>query len=124
MAGFILSKCSRTPEREPSWTRRQWAGLSALRSAVHDGGNPRAVLRGEEGGGTTFAVNVGMKITVKIISDSPGGGILTVHAANGSPGVIPGTTEHGGAVPVNDPKGKPAASLPEAGFGKKREEEG
>ena len=65
-----------------------------------------------------------MKITVRIVSDSPGGGILTVNAANGRPGVILGTTDHGGAVLVNDPKGKPAASLPDAGFGKKREEEG
>jgi len=45
-------------------------------------------------------------------------------AANGSPGVIPGTTDHGGAVPVNGPKGKPATSLPDAGFEKRREEEG
>ena len=65
-----------------------------------------------------------MKIAMKIISDSRGGGIPAVHAANGSPGVIPGTTEHGGTVLVNDPEGKPAASLPDAGFGKKREEEG
>ena len=40
------------------------------------------------------------------------------------PGVILSTTERGGAVLINDPKGRPAASLPDAGFGKNREEEG
>jgi hypothetical protein len=71
-------------------------------SAVHDDGNLRAVLRGEEAGGTIFAVNADTKITVKTVSDAPGGGIFTVNVANG----------------------QPAASLPDAGFAKKLKEEG
>ena len=86
------------------------------------GGTLRAKAPPVQRGG--WFVPAPVTITVRIISDSPGGGILTVNAPNGSPGDILSTTDHGGAVPVNDPKGRPDASLPDAGFGKKREEEG
>jgi hypothetical protein len=87
-------------------------------SVVHDDGHSRAILHGSESCGEILAVNPDMKVTVKISSETPHGGMIAVNNAKGRAGVILSNTDHGGAVIVNDRKGNPVASLPHADFGK------
>ena len=88
---FDLGERAHAPENAKRRHHRQRiispATAAQAITAMHGDGSPHALLRGEEAGGTIFAVNAGMRITVKIISASPGG-ILTVIAVNGSPAVI------------------------------------
>ena len=94
-------------------------------SVVHDDGMTRVTMHGTEDVGSLMVASLDMQAAVKLTSQSlHGGGTLTVNGPNGRPSVI---LSHngplGGAVLINDPEGKIIASLPDAGFGKKDEDE-
>jgi len=98
---------------------------SGVLCGVHDDGHSRIFLHSTQGCGTLIAASPDMTTAVKIVSDSPngGGGTLTIHGSVGQPTVILSNTKLGGAVVVNDRKGKPNASLPRVNFNDLEEDE-
>jgi hypothetical protein len=94
-------------------------------SVVHDDGITRICLRGDEDSGMLMAASLDLKATVKISSETElGGGQIVISSPNGKPAIILGHDHtHGGIILTRDNEGAPTASLPDAGYDKKREEE-
>ena len=88
-------------------------------SAVHDGGQTRAVMMSQENSGELFLMNPDMKVVVKLSSKSQDdGGFITVNHSNGKAAVILSTLPDVGAVIVTDRGGNAKHSLPDPNKGK------
>jgi hypothetical protein len=99
-------------------------GDSGSISVVHDDGRSRITMHGTEDSACLMAVNADLQAAVKISSDGPnGGGLVVVNNPMGKPLAFMSSGPMGGAVIVNGPDGQPAASLPDAGFDRKKREE-
>jgi len=85
---------------------------SGVVSVCHDDGQPRMILRSEALMGEILGVSPDMKVTVRIQSGAPAGGLLALHGVNGKASVIVSSTQLCGAVIVNDPQGNRICSLP------------
>ena len=85
---------------------------SGIVSVCHDDGHPRMILRSEALMGEIVGVSPDMKVTVRIQSGAPDGGLLALHGVNGKASVIVSSTRLCGAVIVNDPQGNRICSLP------------
>ena len=88
-------------------------------TAVHDGGQPRALMASWESSGEIFLTNPDMNTVVKLSSEGPDdGGMITVNHSNGKAAVILSTLPDVGAVIVTDRGGNVKHSLPDPNKGK------
>lgn len=107
--------------------KRQAApGDAGVVSVVHNDGPTRVTLCSKENCGETLVANPDIKATVKLKAETAlGGGQIVVNGPNGKPAVI--VCHHhavGGVVLTKNLDGKPAATLPDAGYGEEESERG
>ena len=85
-------------------------------SAVHNGGQARVTIVGQEAAGEILLVNPDMKVAMKLTTEGQhGGGLFTVNHSNGKAAVIATALPDYGCVLLSDRAGQMKYSLPDPG---------